>query len=154
MTTARRIRQLGRLVELREREVQRLGAEMADKRATRERYVANLARLEELCVSCGASGAQQPLGQSQPTFSPALSLNVGGYKQTVMKMADAHRVDLSLHEQDMLNTQRLVAAAARKHAALDQVLGRLKTGWVRDREVRQQKRLDDIATQMWLRGRR
>jgi|HigsolmetaAR202D_1030399.scaffolds.fasta_scaffold00009_49 flagellar export protein FliJ len=154
MSSPRRLRQLGQLVELREREVDRLGAELADKRAVRERYLANLARLEELCVSTGASGAQQAAGESGQSFSPALSLNIGSYKQTVMRMADAHRVDLSLHELEMQNTQTLVAAAARKHAALDQTLARMRARFDRHREARQQKRLDEIAAQVWLRGRK
>jgi flagellar export protein FliJ len=154
MTSPRRIKQLGQLVELRESEVNRLSAELADKQAVRQRYLANLARLEGLCVSSGASGTQKPADPSASTFSPALSLNVGGYKQVVMKMAAAHRVDLSLHESEMLNTQRLVTAAARKHEALDQVLDRRRVGLRRHNEVRQQKRQDDIAAQMWLRGRK
>lgn len=154
MSAPRRIKQLGRLVQLREREVERLSAEMADKRVVRQRYLDNLARLEELCVSSGASGTQRPSGQPQHTLSPALSLNVSGYKQAVMKMAAAHRVDLSLHESEMLNTQRLVMAAARKHEALDQILDRRRAGLRRRREVGQQKRQDDIAAQVWLRGRK
>jgi flagellar export protein FliJ len=153
MSSPRRIKQLGQLVELREREVNRLGAEMAEKRAVHQRYLSNLARLEELCISSGPSGAQQLAGQPT-TFSPALSLNVGGYKEVVMKMAAAHRVDLSLHESEMMNTQKLVIAAARKHEALDKVLAKRKAGLRRSNELRQQKRQDDIASQVWLRGRR
>lgn len=153
MNAPRRIKQLGHLVELREREVNRLSAEMADKRAVHKRYLDNLARLEALCTSSGASGTQTSSNQPQ-TLSPALSLNVGGYKQAVMKMADAHRVDLSLHESEMLNTQRLVTAAVRKHEALDQVLDRRRVVLRRGREVVQQKRQDDLAAQVWLRGRK
>lgn len=151
MSIPRRLEQLGQLVELREREVERLSAEMADKRATQQRYLNNLARLEELCQSSGASGKQCHPGQQSGLLSPALSLNVGGYKQVVMNMAAAHRVDLSLHEAEMLNTQRLMTAAARRHEALDQVLTRQKTKLQRLRAVREQKRQDDLASQMWLR---
>lgn len=154
MSAPRRIRQLGRLVDLREREVNRLSAEMADKRIVRQRYLDNLARLEELCVSTGATGTQRPSGHAAEALSPALSLNVGGYKQAVMAMAAAHRTDLSLHESEMLNTQRLMTVAVRKHEALDQVLDRRKVGLQRNREVSQQKRQDDLAAQVWLRGRK
>ncbi|NLG76942.1 MAG: flagellar export protein FliJ [Xanthomonadaceae bacterium] len=151
MSASRRIQRLGQLVALRERDVERLGAEMAEKRATQQRYLNNLARLDELCLSSGASGMALDPGQPQKLLSPALSLNVGGYKQAVMNMAAAHRVDLSLHEAEMLNTQRLMTAAARRHEALDQALTRRRAILQRHRAVREQKRQDDLAAQVWLR---
>lgn len=153
MSERRRIYQLSQLVGLREREADRLAAEMANKVAVRDRYRANLARLEELYVSSGPSGAQMSPG-AQPTLSPLLSLNCGGYKQTVMKMAAAHRVDLSLHESELALTQRRALEAARRHEALDQLLDRQRRSAARARNVREQKRIDDLASQVWARGRR
>ncbi|HMN43152.1 MAG TPA: flagellar FliJ family protein [Povalibacter sp.] len=146
MSGHRKLQRLGRLVDLREREVERLSAEMADKRIVRQRYLDNLARLEQLCESSGQSGAQ--------ALSPTLSLNVGGYKQAVMKMADAHRLDLSLHEAQMQTTQRLMTVAAQRHEALDQVLVRQRRGVQRFQNAREQKRQDELAAQVWLRGRK
>lgn len=165
MSGERQLKQLGQLVDLREREVDRLSADMADKQAVRQRFLGNLARLEQLCNSSGPSGAQenaqnndQSNGASRndhtATLSPALSLNCGGYKQAVMKLADSHRVDLSLHESAMANTQRLMVAAVRRHEALDQVLERQRAGMRRFQNVREQKRQDDVASQMWLRGQK
>lgn len=153
MSERRRLERLGQLVDLREREVERLSAEMAGKRAVRQRYLDNLERLEQLCTSSGPSGTQSPAGQPQ-ALSPTLSLNVGGYKQAVMKMAQAHRLDLSLHEAEMLTTQRLMTTAARRHEALDQVLVRQRRGLQRSQNTREQKRQDDLASQVWLRGRK
>ena len=154
MSAARRIEQLGQLLELRHREVERLSAEMATQRATRQRYLNNLARLDELCVTSGASGMQYRPGQQSPLLSPALSLNVSGYKQVVMNMAAAHRLDLSLHEAEMQKTQQLMTASARRHQALDQVLTRKRAKLQRARAVREQKHQDDLATQVWLRGQK
>lgn len=152
MSGNKQLKRLEQLVDLREREVDRLSADMANKQATRQRFLGNLARLEQLCVSSGASGAQA--AGERGVLSPALSLNCGGYKQAVMKMADAHRVDLSLHEAEMSLTQRLVTEAARRHGALDQVYERERAGVRRHQSVREQKRQDDLASQVWLRGRK
>jgi flagellar export protein FliJ len=148
----RKIQQLGQLVDLREREVDRLSADLAQQRTMQQRYVENLARLTRLHESSGATGAQRNPACSQ-ALSPALSLNCGGYKQVVMKMAAAHRLDLSLHEVDMAQTQRRVTEAARRHEALDQVLARQRTQLQRIQSVRAQKHVDDMASQQWLRRR-
>lgn len=171
MNQRHHLKQLGRLVDLREREVDRLSADMADKQAVRQRYLGNLARLEQLCKGSGPSsqqmgsqqtGSQQKGGQQKDaqqmdrpaTLSPALSLNCGGYKQAVMQLADVHRVDLSLHEAAMLTTQRLMAHAVRRHESLDLVLERQRESVRRSQNARDQKGQDDLAAQVWLRGRK
>jgi flagellar export protein FliJ len=148
----RKITQLGQLVDLREREVDRLSADLAQQRTMQQRYLENLARLARLQESSGATGAQLHPASSQ-ALSPALSLNCGGYKQVVMKMAAAHRVDMSLHEADMAQTQRRVTEAARRHEALDQVLTRQRSKFQRIQSVREQKHVDDVASQQWVRRR-
>ena len=90
------IASLGTMVQLRSTEVERLQADLASQEATRTRYQNNLARLASLAEGSGASGAL-PL---------ALALNCGAYKQNVMAMADAHKVDLQLHEANMAVSQR------------------------------------------------
>jgi flagellar export protein FliJ len=148
----RQIEQLDQLVDLREREVDRLSADLAQQRVVRERYVENLARLTRLHTSSGATG-EQAHPASKQVLSPALSLNCGGYKQVVMKMVEAHRLDLSLHEADIATTQRLVTEAARRQEALDQVLTRQRQKFEHIKSVREQKRQDDVATQHWMRRR-
>jgi flagellar export protein FliJ len=146
---------LRQVVDLREREVDRLSADMADKQAVRQRYLGNLARLEQLCNGSGPTGAQSSGAQShsgQATLSPVLSLNCGGYKQAVMKLADVHRVDLSLHESEMATTQRLMAQAVRRHEALDLVFERRRAGVRLAQGVRERKGQDELAVQVWLKG--
>ena len=151
MSEQRRQARMDQLLDLRKREVDRLSSDMAGKRAVRQRYLDNLARLELLCTGSGASGAQQH-PQRTHTLSLSLSLNCGGYKQAVMKLADVHRVDLSLHEAQMMTTQKLMTTAARKQAALEQAVLRRRLGVERRQNIREQKRQDDLATQVWLRG--
>ena len=136
-------RSLEHLVDLREREVDRLTADMAAKTALCERYRNNVERLEKLYQSVGPSGA----------LSPALSLNCAQYKQSVMQLADAHREDLTLHQADMAVAQQVLTAAARKHEALNQVLERSRTQERHERSVHEQKRQDEVATQAWLRSK-
>ena len=136
-------RSLEQLVDLREREVDRLTADMAAKTALRDRYRSNVERLERLYQSVGATGV----------WSPALSLNCAQYKQSVMQLADAHREDLTLHEADMAVAQRVLTTAARKHEALNQVLEKSRTQERHERNVHEQKRQDELATQAWFRGK-
>lgn len=152
MSSGRHLNSLKRLVELREREVDRLSADVAAKHAVRDRYRANLERLEHLYRSSGASGSPLPARQGA-VLSPVLSLNCAGYKQAVMKMAEAHRTDLSLQEADVAVAQRALAAAVRRHESLDLVLERQLQGMRRLRESTEQKRQDELASQTWWRGR-
>jgi flagellar export protein FliJ len=157
MTDDPRLTSLAKLVDLRAREVDRLGADMNTRRAIRNRYADTLTRLEQLCEGSGASGAPVKNGRDvapSALVSPALSLNCAAYKQAVMKMADAHRVDLSLHDADTAVMQRALLAASRRHASLDRELERQRSGARRSRTVREQKAQDDVALQMWSRKRK
>ena len=101
------IHSLSRLVDVREREIDRMQAELAAKEAVRVRYQGNLQRMEGLCAGSGPSGA----------LPAALSINCANFKQQVMQMADAQR-----------QVQRAEACVERK-------------------------REDDLASQVWIRGR-
>lgn len=137
------VNSLGRLVDLRERDVERLTAEVAAKQAVRARYLSNLERLEQLRDGSGASGM----------LSPVLSLNCAAYKQTVMLAADAHRADLQLHEADMALSQQALQTAALRREVLGQVHLRHQRDLKRVEASGEQKRHDELAAQVWWRGR-
>lgn len=143
MSKPRNIESLGRLVQLREREVEQLTAELAAKQAVKERYLGNLRRLEQLRDSTGASGAP----------SPALALNCAAYKQTVMQLVAAHRDDLALHEADMALSSQALANAALRCEVLVQVRDGQQRALLREQAVGEQKRQDEIAAQVWLRAK-
>lgn len=143
MSKARNLYSLGRLVDLRAREVERLTAEVAAKQAVRQRYLDNLARLEELRDSSGPSGA----------LPPVLSLNCAAYKHTVMMLADAHRDDLAVHEAEMARAQQALTAAALKREVLGQVHARQLRSVAGEQAVAEQKRQDELASQVWWRGK-
>jgi flagellar export protein FliJ len=142
------LRSLARLTLLRERQVEHLSADMAGRRAVQNRYLGNIQRLEKLYQSTGAS-----IGSARLPLS-ALYSNCAAYKQAVMKMTDAHRVDLSLHEAEMELARRSLAAAVQRHDALDQVLARARAGARQVISKREQTLQDETAVQVWTRGRK
>jgi flagellar export protein FliJ len=129
------------LLELRQREVDRLSAQMADKHATQARFRSNLQRLEHLCTGASAS-----------SDLAHLSGNCADYKLAVLQLAAAHRNDLALHEADMAVTRGVLAAAARRQQALAQMVARQAYAQRHAQETREQKRQDELASQMWIRG--
>ncbi|OON64101.1 flagellar export protein FliJ [Massilia sp. KIM] len=141
------IASLGTMVQLRSTEVDRLQADLASQEATRTRYQNNLARLAALAEGSGASGS---LARGNAL---ALALNCGAYKQNVLAMADAHRVDLQLHEANMAVAQRKLSEAWTRRELLGKVLEQKQELVARDQERALRKREDDIATQSWMAGR-
>lgn len=134
---------LSALVDLREREVDGLTADMARKEVMRERFSSNLARMHKLCAG----------GSAQGSLPIALSVNRAGYKQALLQMADQHRQDLTLHEADMAVTQRALIAASRKCEALSQVRAQQQRRVRAEQVRREHKREDDLASQVWWRTR-
>ncbi|GHD63347.1 MULTISPECIES: flagellar export protein FliJ [Jeongeupia] len=143
MTQARTVLSLARLVALRDVEVDRLTADVAQKEALRQRYHHNLDRMAQLCADSAATGS----------LPPSLSLNCGNYKQAVFDMMAAHQRDLALHEADMAVTQRALQAASLKRETLDRVREQHSAVLQVEQDRREQKRQDELATQAWYRQR-
>lgn len=134
---------LDRLVELRERAVDRLAADVAAHEATRRRYLANIDRMQQLARDSGASGA----------VPPALAANCAGYKESLLRMTEAHRRDLAAHEAQAEALRRSLGDATRDHEVLRQVAERRALAVQAAAGVRERKQGDDLASQVWLRGR-
>jgi flagellar export protein FliJ len=143
MSANHTIASLGTLVRLRSNEVERLQGELAAQEALRARYQANLQRLTGLYQGSGASGA----------LPPALALNCGAYKETVIALAQTHSTDLSLHEANMAVSQRTLSAAWTRRELLGQVLAQHQDAQAQEQGRRARKREDELATQSWLQGR-
>lgn len=139
-----KIRNLTTLVALRNTEVERLQTEMAEKANMRERYQKNLERLTSLYTNSGASG----------NLHPALAGNCGDYKQAVMAMADSHRLDLHMHEADMAVSQQALNKAWAKREVMDMVLTKEQKVFDHQKNVKERKQHDELATQVWLRGQK
>ena len=143
MSTEHTIASLGTLVRMRTSELERLQAELASQEALRTRYRANLERLAELTAASGASGA----------LAPALALNCGSYKQSVIALTDTHRTDLGLHEATMARGQQALNAAWARRELLGQVLEHQRGQAAAAADARDRKRQDELATQSWLANR-
>ena len=138
----RKVQQLSTLVDLREREVDRLSADVASQQALRERYQRNLERMDRLCADTAAL----------PTASPLQALNNGAYRIALMGVAEQHRQQLALHDADMAASRQALHDASRRHEVLSQVLQRQHSALQRTEASRDQKRQDDLAAQVWIRG--
>lgn len=135
---------LSRLAELRDREVNRLNAELVARRSVRARYLDNITRMDDMYAASGPSGA----------LSMALSGNCAEYKLAVLQMADIHRHDMMLYEADMAVAQRALTGAVRRSEALSTLLAQRQASLLREQAMREQKSQDDLAVQMWSRQRR
>lgn len=137
------LQSLARLVALRQDEVAQLGISQAQKEALRQRYRNNLSRMAALCAGSGSSGQ----------LAPALALNCANYKHDVLVLMAQHQQELALHEADMAVSQRALQQLSRQCEVLDQSYQRRRNAWQQEQQRGEQKRQDDLATQVWLRGR-
>jgi flagellar export protein FliJ len=140
------LRALEQVVQLREREQERVGAVLAEQERTRQRFVASISQLGELLEEAGATGAA-------PALSPTLASNLGAYKLSVLDLADRHRTALAQHESQMDQTRLALHEAFRRREAVAQLHGRRLEEGERALHVAERKRTDDIAQTVWLRGR-
>jgi flagellar export protein FliJ len=146
MTKSIPFQSLSTVVDLREREKDRLVGELARAQTASDRQRNMLTRLEGLYQSAGASGAPRAAHLS------ALSLNCGEYKQAVLRMAQAQREQVSAHDAQLAQARQALTQAVHQHEALGQVLARKQADLAQQVSRQEQKRQDDLATQAWLRG--
>ncbi len=140
---------LQQVVQLREREQERVGAVLAEQERTRQRFVESLARLGGLLDAAGATGG----APASAPLSPTLAANRGAYKLSVLDLADRHRSALAQHESQMDQTRRALHEAFRRREAVAQLHGRRVEEGERALHLAERKRTDDIAQAVWLRGR-
>lgn len=137
------LRALQQVVQLREREQERVGAVLAEQESTRQRFVTSISQLGDLMDQAGATGA----------LSPTLAANLGAYKLSVLDLADRHRTALAQHESQMDQTRLALHEAFRRREAVAQLHERRLEEGERALHVAERKRTDDIAQTVWLRGR-
>ncbi|OWY39971.1 flagellar export protein FliJ [Xenophilus sp. AP218F] len=142
--SADQIKRLGLLVQLRERDKDKLEAELAKKRRLQERYQRNIERLDALCAASGASGG---------AGHPALALNRAGYKGHLQQLLHGQRQDLKLAEADAAVCQRALLAADLRREQVALARAEAQEEWRRAEGRREQKLNDELAGQAWLRGR-
>ncbi len=132
---------LARLAQLRERERAQCQADLAQHMATGERYRRRVEQLDELWQSSTVGSAP----------APSLALNCANYKQTVLELASRHREDLARHDTATDQARQDLLAATRRHGAIDKILTLQLQAQARAQRSREQKRQDEMASQLWLR---
>ena len=141
MTNKHLLNNLARLVTLRQSEVDRRQADVADKQQVRDRYQRNLDQLDAMSRNTA----------TRHVSSPSLALNNANYKQTIMRLADSHREDLALHDADMVAARQVLSEASRRCEVMAQLLVRERQTWQRAQSVQEQKDQDEMATKAWYR---
>lgn len=149
MTSRLRAGALHRLLALRERQLQRLGADLEQRQATSRRFRSNIERLEALCRDSFTTGFAKGTPQTA-----AHCLNRAGYTQSLRAMIDGHRTDLTLHEADTAVARRILLGVARRQKGLSQAIERASAQAQRAQGAREQKGQDEISAQMWDRRRK
>lgn len=134
---------LRRLVDLRGRELERHQADLAAKEQLRARSAAAVQRLEALNAQLGPTGAS----------APSLAVNGADYKQAVMQLADQQRQHLAGHDAEVATQRQAVLDVARRQEAVGQLLDRVGARLRIEDERREQRGQDELAGQVWQRGR-
>lgn len=139
--SAAKVRTLEQLADLRQRDVDRLVTELAAQQQTRQRYLRNLSKLDDLTVSAGPSGAL-PL---------ALSGVCADYKLSLMQLSSQHSEDLKRHEAGMDRTRAALQLATQRKEVMEHVRGREQAAVDEAKARSEQKAQDELASQVWQR---
>lgn len=134
---------LGRLVDLRNREVESLTAELARQHAVAERYRRNLQRMRQMLIEVGRSSAGCPI----------LASNSAHYKASLVDMIAAHLRDLASQETVIEAARVALERATLRRERVDRALQGKQRALRHEREVRDQKRQDQLALQSWVHAR-
>ncbi|MDN3921570.1 flagellar export protein FliJ [Roseateles violae] len=137
---------LGTLIELRTRELERRQAELARQQALCARVEKTIERLDQLHQGASAGGGE-PL-------SLGLAQNCVAYKQAVRQMAEGQRRELLQKQAEMGECRAAVKQVALQQQVLGQVLAQSQVRLSSAEQRQQQKQQDDLGAQMWLRGQR
>lgn len=134
---------LGRLVDLRNREVETLTAELTRQHAVAERYRRNLQRMRDMLVDVGRSSAG----------CAVLASNSAHYKASLVDMIAAHRRDLASQETLIEASRVALESATLRRERVDRALQDKQGALRQERNVRDQKRQDQLALQSWVHAR-
>lgn len=133
---------LGQLLRIKDGELEKLGRDLAHKRAVQARYQAAIARTDGLVQAAAPQGR----------VNPALLINGANYKQVVLGMLAMQRQDLALHEADMAVSQARLLAATQRRDALGQLHDSQLAAQRQAGERRAQRQQDEMASQAWWRA--
>lgn len=134
-------KQLAKLIELREQELEQRRGDVAGKQHQRDRYQGVVSRLEALHAQLG----------STVDFRPEMASNAASYKLALQGSIAQHRQELALREAELATAQQGLLVAARKHEANNRLVERLRAELDRQAQRAEQKRQDEMAAAVWFR---
>ncbi|WAC75538.1 hypothetical protein OU995_12900 [Roseateles sp. SL47] len=130
-------RQLGRLLELQQLQLDRQQAELVAQQQLCQRVQGTVQRLEALGAHASLAGTQLP----------GLAQNSAVYKQAMLAWADQQRQELVRRQAELAQAQAQALESARRQASLKQLLSLADARALVDAQRREQKRDDEVATQ-------
>ncbi len=130
-------RQLGRLLELQQLQLDRQQAQLVAQQQLCQRVQGTVQRLEALSAHASLAGSQLP----------GLAQNSAVYKQAMLAWADQQRQELARRQADLAQAQTEAMASARRQASLQQLLSLADARALVEAQRREQKRDDEVASQ-------
>jgi flagellar export protein FliJ len=144
MTTERTVKSIDGLIAARQGRIDRLTTEVANRQSTCRRYSEQIDTIDRL-----RTDAASKVDRS----SPALAVNCAGYQQSMATLAHEHRRLLALQEADLQAARRRLTELALQRERWQKALELRRGVLIRQQNVREQKRQDELASQSWLRSR-
>ncbi len=130
-------RQLGRLLELQQLQLDRQQAQLVAQQQLCQRVQGTVQRLESLGAHASLAGSQLP----------GLAQNSAVYKQAMLAWADQQRQELVRRQAELAQAQAQALESARRQASLKQLLSLADARAQVDAQRREQKRDDEVASQ-------
>ncbi|WP_206995176.1 flagellar FliJ family protein [Trinickia mobilis] len=144
MTAERTVKSIGGLMAARQGRIDRLTTEVANRQSTCSRYREQIDAIDRLRADA-AKKADRSL--------PALAVNCAGYQHSMATLALEHRRLLALQEADLQAARRRLTELVLQRERWQKALELRRGALVRQQNVREQKRQDEMASQSWLRSR-
>jgi len=135
---------LQRLRQIRRQGVDQLTSRLASQKQLCQRYETNIKTLNLLT---------QKISLNPQLTSPEALRNKVSYKKNIRRVIDWQTQEQAMAAIKAKSLQRELVAEACKEKTLSLVVEEKQDFWRQEQDTRQQKELDGIATQCWLRQR-
>ena len=133
---------LAQFVEVLDQRSQQSQAQASQARARLEQTRGQLERLRGMARSAGVKKLHG---------SVALYANAAGFRSGLLDMAEQYRDTLGVQQLEYAQAQAQMQAASRRHGGMQTVLQQVRTDMAVMQQRQEQKRMDELAGQAWLR---
>lgn len=133
---------LAQFVEVLDQRSLQSQAQASQARARLEQTRSQLERLRGMARSAGVKKLHG---------SVALYANAAGFRSGLLDMAEQYRDTLGVQQLEYAQAQVQMQAASRRHGGMQTVLQQVRTDMTVMQQRQEQKRMDELAGQAWLR---